>query len=272
MRFLLCCLICLYVAPGSPLAGQRSGFSKIDWLVWGTINIPPEIEGISQGNAKAEIYLRPEATLVQWTERTSLVAYGLLGVLKDRNRFDFNNRVEGSVGLEVQHQLSPAVRLSFGGRYSVEREFSSGRSNSAIQFTADGNVWKTWQPAWIARRLPDQSRLILHGWSTFRYPSSLDPFERRNGLLQGQVKFAVELPLRQTRFRVAPFLSLKGKWDIRKRDYNNLVEPAFGVDLKLPLADNGEISLGIKAAFEYRYETDVRRSGEVAYISWYKRF
>lgn len=266
---LILLLLCALPAMAQPrLSGWKP---QVDWIFYGNILTPPDVFQRADRNTKAEAYLRPTVRLVEWTGRTRLVGYAIVGVLKDRNRFSYNNKATLTLGMEVSHKVR-AVRLRFGGRWSVEQEFSTGTRNSAFQLTADADWWKTWAPGWLTRRLPDGSRLVLSGWANFRYPAALDPFEKDNGLLQGSVKLAVDVPWRETRLSLSPFVSVKAKWDIRKRPYNNFVEPALGLDLKWALKENGQVTLGVKSARQIRTTTDTRQGGVIGYVSWYKRF
>lgn len=265
-------LFLILALPNLALAQDRWWPPKVDWIVWGNVLTPPNVHERARDNTKGEVYLRPQITLKSWSEDTSLVTYAVLSLIKDANVFSYNNKAKLALGVEIKHQLTPAVNLSFGARWSVEQFLKTGKRNAAIQFTVDGGLWKTWRPDWLTRRMPDGTQLVLSGWANFRYPAALDPFEKDNGLLQGSVKFALDLPLRQTRVKVSPFVSVSAKWDIRKRSYNNTLEPAVGLDLKVPLGDRGQVTLGLKAAHEYRYESHTSKSGGIAYVSWYKRF
>lgn len=263
----------LLLAPRPAMAELRlfGWRPQVDWIFHGNILTPPDVFQSARDNTKAEAYLRGVVKLKSWSDRTDLLGYATFGVLKDRNRFSYNNKANLSIGVELSHKVG-AVRLRFGGRWSVEQEYSTGTRNSAFQATADADWWKTWQPDWLTRRLPGGSRVVLSGWANFRYPAALDPFERRNGLLQGSVKLAVDMPWRDTRLTLSPFAQVKAKWDIRKRSYNNYVEPALGLDLKWALKGNGQITFGVKQARQIRTTTSTRRNGTIGYISWYKRF
>lgn len=272
MKAVVLCLLCLVLAPNVAAARDRWWPPKVEWMTWGSILTPPSVHERARDNTKAELYLRSQVTLVRWSEDTSLVGYAIFGVLKDRNVFTYNNKASLSIGIQISHKLTKAVKLSFGARWSIEQQFSTGVRNSAVQFTLDGSLWKTWKPDWLKRRLPEGSQLVLSGWGNFRYPAALNDFEKDNGLLQGEIKFALDMPIRQSRVKASPFISLKAKWDIRKRSYNNLVAPAIGLDLKLPFGERGQVTLGIKAVHEMRYETGTTRSGGIAYVAWYRHF
>lgn len=249
-----------------------AGAFEVEWVTWGNLLTPPDVHQSAADNSKLDVYLRGEVVLKNLGERTDLLAYGQVALIKDRNRFSYNNKAEGALGIALRHKFESGVQLSFGARWAADRELSGGRGNDAVQATVDASLYRSFRPAWLSARLPDGARLILSGWANFRYPASVDPFERRNGLAQGALKLGLDLPWRETKAKVSPFVSLTAKWDIRKRSYNNSLEPALGVDLKHPLPGGGSVAVGLKGAMQFRTETGTRHSRMIGYITWYKRF
>jgi len=84
----------------------------------------------------------------------------------------------------------------------------------------------------------------LSGWGNICYPGSLNPTEKHNVLLQGALKLAVVIPFHKSRLKIAPYGSLLAKVDTKGRDWNNTLEPAIGMELKIPM---GKLSLGGQA-------------------------
>lgn len=275
MRILLACLALIMASGTRPAGAEPRLFGwtpDITTTIHGTLLVPPDVYQSASDNVKFETYITPKVVLKTFSDRTDLVAYVTFSLIKDANVHTYNNKGGISVGVQVRYKLSKAVKLSFGARWAYEGEFSTDSRHSAFQFTHDGSVYKSWEPGWIPDWLPDGSRVVLSGWWNFRYPSSVHPFERTNGLGQGSLKMALELPYRDWKWRVAPFVSVTAKADFKGRSYNNYVEPALGLDLKYSLKSGGQVTFGVKAAQQTRFRTGGTRSGNIAYISWYKAF
>ncbi|MEM6618632.1 MAG: hypothetical protein AAF631_04945 [Pseudomonadota bacterium] len=243
----------------------------VTWTVSGNLLVPPDLFQSANENAKFELYVTPRIVVQTWSEQTDLSAYVTFGALKDRNVFTYNNKLTIALGIQVRHRVTKALRVRVGARWKIEQE-ASGAADNAFQLTLDADWWKSWRPDWLPKALPKGSRLVFSGWSNFRYPASAHPFEAKNGLLQGSGKLALDMPMGKRKLKLSPFFSVKAKWDIRKRPYNNYVEPALGLDLKVPLKGGGQVTFGIKAAQQFRTTTRTRESGGIAYVSWYKSF
>jgi hypothetical protein len=240
--------------------------------IYGSFIIPPGPTESAGENAKLEFYLKPSITLHKFSDKTSLVGYSIFAALQDRKRLSFNNKITFLLGLEVQHKLSKSVRLSFGAQVKTEYELTTGINRGRAILTADLNLFKTWKPKWVEARLPNGSKMVLSGWANYRYPGSLHASEKNNGLLQGSFKIAVSRPLGKTKLALAPFVSLKAKADHKGRSFNNIVEPALGIDLKIPFKNGGDISVGAKSVYQWRHASGTDETAILGYVSWYKRF
>lgn len=266
---LLICLAQGSVADTITLFGRSYDKSV---AVYGSFIVPPGPTENAGDNAKLEFYVKPSITFRKFSDKTSLVGYSIFAFLQDSEGFTYNNKITLLLGMEVQHKLSRAVRLSFGVQVKAEREFTTGKLRGRAILTADMNVYKTWTPQWVRNRLPDRSRLVLSGWANYRYPGSLHASEKENGLLQGAFKIAASMPLRQSKLSVAPYVSIKAKADQKGRAFNNILEPALGIDLKIPFQNGGDISVGAKSVYQWRHATGTSETAILGYVSWYKRF
>lgn len=240
--------------------------------IYGSVIVPPGPTERAGDNAKLEFYLKPSITLRKYSKKTSLVGYSIFAFLQDSEGFSFNNKMTFLVGVEVQHKLTKAVRLSFGTQIKAEREFSTGTFRSRPILTADLNLYHTWKPRWVRDRLPSGSKLVLSGWANYRYPGSLHTSEKHNGLVQGSFKLAADMPLGDTRLSLAPFASIKAKADQKGRSFNNILEPALGVDLKIPFQKSGNIAVGAKSVYQWRHATGTATTAILGYVTWYKKF
>jgi hypothetical protein len=240
--------------------------------VYGSLIVPPGPTENAGENAKLELYLKPSITLRKYSQKTSLVGYSIFALIQDSESFDYNNKITFLVGIEVQHKLTKAVRLAFGAQAKAEHEFSTGTNRSRAIVTADLNLYHTWKPDWVQKRLPSGSRIVLSGWANYRYPGSLHTSEKDNGLLQGSFKLAASMPLRQSKLSLAPFVSIKANADHKGRAFNNILEPALGIDLKIPFKDGGDISVGAKSVYQWRHSKGTSETAILGYVSWYKRF
>ncbi|MEM7441662.1 MAG: hypothetical protein AAF393_18950 [Pseudomonadota bacterium] len=249
---------------GSAVAGP-----KFSWFFWGEIRSPEDLS--KPRNAKLELYLRPEITLHRWGDRADLVAYAIISGFRDQRQLSYNNKTQVFLGVEGRYQISDAVRLKFGVRFGHEDEFNTAFSASAAQLTFDAEIWQVWTPKFLTRNFPQNSRIVMSGWADFRYPASLHPFDKKNGLGQASVKLALDVPIAKSRVRVAPFVQMKTKMDLKKRVDLNYIAPAVGLDFKFGLKQ-GEVSIGVKAVRQIRLGTLEVFDDQVAYVSWYKRF
>lgn len=259
------------LSAASLLAAPATAAPEVRWLFWGEIRSTESLSRNGGKNAKAELYLRPEVTLRAWGKKADVVAYAIVSALGDQKRISYNNKVEAFLGVEGRYKISSAVRLKFGARVGTHKERGTGNSNSAAQLTMDAEIWKVWTPSIVTQRLPQGSRVVLSGWADLRYPSSLDPADKTNGLAQTALKLALDVTLPKSKIRVAPFAQVKAKMDLKRKTDLNYIEPALGVDLKYGIKD-GEITFGVKAAHQRSLYTLDRYSGGIAYVSWYKRF
>jgi len=241
-------------------------------LVWGSFTAPSSVHGSDANNAKFELYAKPTLRLWQLNKNTKLNIYLLAAVLRDKQKFDYNSKVKLGFGVELQHKLTKALRLSVGAKWDAEHRFFSSTTYSALVATGDLSVYKTWKPDWLRRGKWKDAKLVLSGWANFRFPAALDPYERNNGLLQGALKLAAVRPLGKGKLKIAPYCSVLAKADIKGRAYNNTIEPAFGIDLKIPVGKGGELSVGVKAAVQFRHGNGQTQGGGLAYLSWYKNF
>lgn len=275
MKYVLASLIILFFGAGPLLADQITLFGRSfdkSVAVYGSVFAPPGPSESASENAKLEFYIRPSLTFKKYNAKTSLVGYSIFALLKDSDGFSYNNKITFLLGVEVQHKLSDAVRLSFGAQAKTEHEFSTGADRSRAILTADLSLYKTWQPNWVQDRFGDGSRLVLSGWANYRYPGSLHSSEKDNGLLQGSFKFAVSMPIGESKLSFAPFVSMKAKADHKGRPFNNIVEPALGFDLKIPFKNGGDIAFGAKSVYQWRHAGGTNQTGILGYITWYKRF
>jgi hypothetical protein len=241
-------------------------------LVWGSAIAPPGVTESIRENAKFELYVKPAITLKRFSEKTSLVAYSVIGFFQDSQKFSYDNKITLAFGSEIQYKLSKAVSLSYGGQWKVEHEFSTGAVRSRFVLTADASVYRTWRPVWIQKRFRPGSQLVLSGWANYRYPGSLYASEKTNGQAQAALKLAIDMPIGETKLRLSPFTSIKLKADHLGRSYNNTIEPALGFDVKIPVAKGGSIALGTKTSAQWQHTTGKITIGNQFYVTWYKKY
>lgn len=241
-------------------------------LVWGNFTIPSSVLKSDTNNAKFEAYAKPNIRLWRLGRKTKITGYFIVAALSDKLSFDYNNKLKFAVGLELQHKLTKAVRLSFGVKWDNEYRYLSGATYNSMVATADMSIYNSWKPVWLRKGRLSDAKLVLSGWANFRYPGALDPSERHNALLQGSLKLAVVVPIGNSKLKLAPFVSITAKADTKKRPWNNTLEPAFGLALKIPLGKRGALSVGVKSAVQLRYLSGKVESGGLVYLSWYKHF
>ncbi len=241
-------------------------------LVWGSFTAPASLGASDRNNAKFEIFAKPTFRLHQFNKKTKLVAYVIVAALRDRLKLNYNSKFTYGIGLEVQHKLTKAVRLSFGAKWDSEYQYFSGTTYRALVATADMSVYKSWKPDWLRHGKLRNAKLVLSGWGNIRYPGALDPAEKNNGLVQGALKLAMIVPLGHSKLKLAPFASLLAKADLKGRPWNNTVEPSLGIDLKIPIGKRGVLSLGAKTTVQFQHTTGTTSNGAQIYLSWYKNY
>lgn len=241
-------------------------------LVWGNLTAPASLGPSDRNNAKFEIFAKPTFRLYRFNKKTKLVAYVIVAALRDRQKLNYNSKLTYGIGMEVQHKLTNAVRLSFGAKWDNEYQYFSGTTFHALVATADISVYKSWKPEWLRRGSLKHAKLILSGWGNIRYPGSLDLSEKHNPLIQGALKLTMSIPLPHTKLKIAPYGALLAKADKKGRPWNNTVEPSIGIDLKIPIGKGGGLSLGIRTTVQFRHATGKTRNGTQIYLSWYKNY
>ncbi|MCP5075507.1 MAG: hypothetical protein GY947_19725 [Rhodobacteraceae bacterium] len=252
-------------------AGRLKDIEKTT-LMWGSFLAPSSVRSDDSENAKFEIYAKTSFAILSFGNKSTVQAYSIFAAIRDSQELDFNSKVKAGFGLELRHQLSKAVRLSFGARWDSEYRIYSGTTYNAPVATADVSLYKSWKPQWLRKRVSKKGELVLSGWSNIRYPAALEPAERSNILLQGAFKAAVVFPLAGTRMKVAPFVSTSFKKDSQGRPWNNYIEPAIGLDLKIPVGRRGELVAGVKTLQQSRFVSGEVQFGTLGYLSWYKHF
>lgn len=249
-----------------------SGKLHKSMLVWGSFIAPASLDPADRNNAKFEIFAKPTFRLRRFNKKTKLVAYIIVAALRDRLKLDYNSKLTYGIGVELQHKLSNAVRLSFGAKWDSEYQYFAGKTYRALVATADASVYKSFKPDWLRRGKFKQAKLVLSGWGNIRYPAALDPFEKHNALIQGALKLSMIIPLRHSKLKIGPYGALLAKADIKGRPWNNSVEPSLGVDLKIPIGEGGVLSLGAKTTVQLRHTSGQTRNGSQVYLSWYKNY
>ena len=254
-------------APGA-LAAEK----KTSVTIWGGIFAPASVRESDRENVKFETYVKPAINVVDLTQKSWLSAYSLFAVLRDEEKLNYNSKSRFALGLELKHKLSKAVRVSFGARYAWEHEFYSGTNREGPVLTADMSLYRVLRPEWLQSVGAENGKIILSGWANFRYPGSLEVSEKRNFLAQAATKASLKHPIGDSVFSIAPFSGIVVKADGKRRPLNKTIEPAVGLDLKTPLGQGGELTVGIKTSVQVRYLGGDSESGTISYMAWYKRF
>ncbi len=210
--------------------------------------------------------------MLTFGDKSSLSAYVIFAALRDSQKLDYNSKVKAGIGVELKHRLSKAVRLSFGAKWDNEYRIYSGTTYSAPVATADLSIYKSWRPDWLRNGPASDAKLVLSGWANIRFPAALEPSERDNVLAQGVFKLGMIFPLAKTGLKIAPFASIGVKADSKGRAFNNKIEPAVGLDLKIPIGRRGELVAGIKITQQTRFHSGQTQVGTIGFLSWYKNF
>ena len=182
----------------------------------------------------------------------------------DRDKFDYNNQTRIGVGAQLTYQMGKWGDLHVGVRYDTDhRPVSNVTYEGLVTFARWRSVWP---PPSEAMTTP--SHLTLEGEAEALYPSSLEPQEEDNPLLQarGQVGYDIWRS-RNRRIAGNVFGEVQFKVDGDEIDRYNSVQVAGGLKTRMIVSENAYVELGVQYAHERRWASDTDRSGAGAFAN-----
>lgn len=264
MRLLayLLMMLCLAAAP------TRAA----DWrFTTGGLLKHPGSEQISDsGNTTLESWFR--AALPLHTRERATLSLILRGkITADSAGFTFNNSTTFGIGLAHRMKIAPKASLTLSLRHDWENRRRSGTHRAGWRALLGYFRYNHRRPPPGATfwGLPHRAT-ITSSFANLTYPDSLRDGDS-NLVLSGGIIHGARLTLPDTRWKLAPFLSLNASWDSDGNDFNNKLQPGFGIALRHPLP-GGDIALGLRLRADYRWRSGNTRSGPSAFVSWFSAF
>lgn len=106
-------------------------------------------------------------------------------------------------------------------------------------------------------------------WGEIRYPSSEEPREKQDLVLEGAIDQGIDLFSLGENTRLNAFGRLDYKLDSESLDYNNKLKLGAGVKLRHYLSDSVVVDLGARYEWERRMETNRTLDGVSFNLSWF---
>lgn len=105
-------------------------------------------------------------------------------------------------------------------------------------------------------------------WGQIRYPSALQPEERRNPIIEGAVRQSLNWPSLTSGVYLSSFGEFRFKHDKERLDFNNELLFAIGTELVFLPDDVVELAVGVRHEWDHRYVSDRTPSGFVGFLNW----
>lgn len=237
--------------------------------VWAQARTPSDLLADESRNSIVE--MGGEAA-VEWRGqprvRPSLFVDGYLS--RDRELFDYNNKLLLAGGAQVQFVVTDWLQMKTGAKYEWDnRLVTHANYTGPVGFAA----WETRWPS--TGGTPDGvngGRFWIRSQGDGRYPSSQEPQEKHDGLLQGRIEADYDLwrsPSR--RFAGSLFQEVLFKTDTQQIDRYNLVSAAAGLKLRVFLSPRTTVELGAALQSEHRFVSRTTRAGGgvfVNFVAW----
>jgi len=106
-------------------------------------------------------------------------------------------------------------------------------------------------------------------WGAIRYPSSEQPEEKQDLVLEGAIEQGLDILSLGENTRLTPFIKLAYKLDTEKLDYNNKLQLAPGIKVRHYLSDSAILDVGVRYEVERRVETGRTWDGPAVFASWF---
>lgn len=270
-NFLFLCL-CLSVALYAimPVRGAMSQESiTFPGYTWGQVRAPNSRQSEERNN---EILQGAVHQGVDWWRYDKFTANSFIqfDFTRDTKKFDYNNKLQFSVGSQLKIVPADWVSINVGGKYVWDRRTVTNRTpKGAVGFISwyaaeewggidNGGGSDPWPLGYSANT-----------WGEFRYPSSLDVEERRNAIVQGAIQGVADLWRPNSVLMLSAIVGLDYVADRQRFDYNNELEPSVGMRLRLAVSDFGFIEIGSKYVYEYRFRSRRSETGAIFFLNWW---
>lgn len=107
----------------------------------------------------------------------------------------------------------------------------------------------------------------LSGWGVIRFPSSEQPEDKYNFILEGAFQKELDIAKYNNRLSLTAFAHLNYVIDSEKYDYNNKLKPATGIKLRYFPINNVVLETGILYEWDRRFSTDRTLEGTQVFLN-----
>lgn len=202
-------------------------------------------------------YLEQGVTLFRGNS-TSFEILGSLGLTADTLRYDWNNRIVGSVGGRFNKYVGTKGIVELNVTYTYEDRFLSGTQKGG--FTPSVDYWFGWQPtANVKSRFPG---------STWGAAGLLSPVEYHNFIYNQYVKQAVVAKRFGTHSSIQPYAEITTSVDTSRYDWENYYRPGAGVEY-VYTRGNTMTELGAGYLYEHRPITGTSGDGFTVFMKFW---
>jgi len=251
-------------------AAEARKLPEISYITSGTARFPHSLQPSEEDNAYFESFFK--ASIPVWKADKAKLSLFLRGFFSsDSQRLSFNNRAKVSVGVSYSRKLTKKLRASLDVQYDVDNRYTTHETQSGWRAKASysyySNIWrnrpknhKGWfrQNSWVQT------------WGVLTFPESLAAGNDNLAFLSGgEVATAFVRP--NSKLQYVPFVDLIVGKDSYQLSFNSKAVLGAGFKLRKPIK-GGQITLGVKYAFDRRWTLGTTQSGAVVFSGWYKSF
>jgi hypothetical protein len=256
------CMAALVLSAAAATAPAQQRMPLLHGYAWALPRFPSSVIELEEDNAVFEGAVRQSLDFAQLGAQTYLGLFAQAYYSVDSEDLDWNNKLRGSLAAQLRAVPLPGLSANLGAMYEWERWHATDRTFEGVVGFLD----------WDGRWRPGTERMArpwgIRTLGTLRYPSSLEPQERENLLLQGVIEAGRDLWASGAGgFALNGFAELGFKVDTEQIDRYNVLAPGVGARIRLLPSERSTLELGAKYVSETRFRTDVTEQGLVGFLA-----
>ena len=246
--------------------------AKDPWSVTtgGILRFPGSQQSSDTDNLVAEGWVRGAYTFHS-SDTGQFSVFLRAKAVADTARYSYNNTSSFGVGLAYRFKPGKRSRLTFSLRHDWSENRITGISQSGPRILVDYFLfdYRRADPDAHMLGLPQKSR-ITSLFANLTYPDTLVPGDD-NAVVNAGFEMSAVLPIPDSSWDMAPFVSVHGAWDSDGNSYNNKIQPGVGLKLRHRIP-GGTVQIGLRYRADYRWVSDTFRSGPSLFVSWFAAF
>ena len=259
-----------FIGSNHSIAAEPVKHPKLSFTTAGTLRFPYSLQPNDDSNVYLESFFK--AALPVWKTDKAKVSLFLRGFYSgDSQEFSFNNRSKISVGVSYNRKISRTLNISLDLQYYIDNRYTTHQTQTGwrgrVSYFYYDNIWRNrpnGHKGWF------RQNSWAKVWGVLTFPESLADGNRNLAFITGG-ELATAFVRPNSKLQYVPFVDLILAKDSYKLAANS--KAIFGVGFKLRKSiKGGEISLGVKYAFDRRWTRGTTQSGVVVTGGWYKSF